>query len=212
MDDELIVAHGAVAKLMPFVHLPVQSGADTVLAAMNRGHDADHYRAVVERMRKARPDIALSSDFIVGHPGESDDDFRRTLALAREIDYAQAYSFKYSRRPGTPASVQPGQVPEPVKAERLAELQALLSERQLAFNRRFTGETVKVLFDRAGSGRDQIAGRSPHMQAVHVDCASPDDAARRIGTIADVVVTGAHANSLAGRIGDPAPHPESAAA
>jgi tRNA-2-methylthio-N6-dimethylallyladenosine synthase len=179
---------------------------------MNRGHDVAGYLEIVDRLRRERPDIARSSDFIVGHPGESDDDFERTLALVREVDYAQAYSFKYSRRPGTPASAQPAQVPEAVKADRLAELQRLLAAHQLAFNRRFEGASVKVLFDRGGSGRDQIAGRSPHMQAVHVDCAATEEAARRIGAVADVVIVGAHANSLAGRLADPVPQSEIAPA
>ena len=211
MDADLIAAHGEVPRLMPFLHLPVQSGSDRVLAAMNRGHDVAQYLEIVDRLRRARPDIALSSDFIVGHPGESDDDFERTLALVREVDYAQAYSFKYSRRPGTPASAQPAQVPEAVKADRLAELQRLLAARQLAFNRRFEGARVKVLFDRGGSGRNQIAGRSPHMQAVHVDCAATEEA-RRIGAGADVVIVGAHANSLAGRLADTVPQSEIAPA
>ena len=206
MDDDLIAAHGEVAKLMPFLHLPVQSGSDRVLAAMNRDHGVDEYKMTVDRLRHARADIALSSDFIVGHPGETDDDFEQTLSLVRDVGFAQAYSFKYSRRPGTPASVQTNQVPEAVKSERLAELQALLSAQQRDFNRHYEGKAIAVLFDRSGSRPGQIAGRSPHMQAVHVDDVG-DGAGDRMGTIADVMVTAAHANSLAGRLASPSPGP-----
>jgi tRNA-2-methylthio-N6-dimethylallyladenosine synthase len=202
MDADLVAAHGEVPQLMPFLHLPVQSGSNSVLAAMNRGHRGADYLQIVDQLRQARPDIALSSDFIVGHPGETDEDFEQTLTLIREVEYAQAYSFKYSRRPGTPASAQPGQVPETVKADRLAELQGLLSAQQMTFNRRFEGQVVKVLFDRSGSRPNQIAGRSPHMQAVHVDYAATGEATRRMGTIAEVEIVGAHANSLAGTLAD----------
>jgi len=212
MDDDLIAAHGEVPRLMPFLHLPVQSGSDSVLAAMNRGHGVADYRAVVDRLRRARADIALSSDFIVGHPGEPDADFERTLALVREVGFAQAYSFKYSRRPGTPASVLPGQVPEAVKADRLAELQSLLAAQQLAFNRRFEGETVTVLFDRPGSRPNQIAGRSEYMQAVHVDCAGAAEVEAGMGGFADVVIVEGRANSLAGRLAARAPGPATASA
>ena len=136
MDDALIAAHGEVEALMPYLHLPVQSGSDRVLKAMNRGHTADDYLRLVERIRAARPDIALSGDFIVGFPGEREADFEATLALVREVRYASAFSFKYSRRPGTPAAAMPGQVAEAVKAERLARLQALLDEQQTRLQRR----------------------------------------------------------------------------
>jgi len=212
MDADLIAVHGEVPQLMPFLHLPVQSGSDRVLATMNRGHRAADYLEIVDRLRRARPDIALSCDFIVGHPGETDDDFEQTLALVREVGFAQAYSFKYSCRPGTPASVQPGQVPESVKAERLSKLQSLLSAQQMTFNRRFEGKAVEVLFDRSGSRPDQIAGRSPHMQAVHVSCDAAEEAARRMGTIADVMIVGAYANSLAGQLADVVSHSEIASA
>ena len=194
MDDDLVVAHGELPGLMPYLHLPVQSGSDRVLAAMNRGHGAADYLRIVEKLRKARPDIALSSDFIVGHPGETDADFEDTLALVREVDYAQAYSFKYSRRPGTPGAVMPGQLAEDVKAERLARLQDLLNRQQIAFNEKFVGRTVPVLFDRQGARPNQILGRSPYMQAVYVsrESASP------LGKILDVHILGARANSLAG--------------
>ncbi len=202
MDADLIAIHGKVPQLMPFLHLPVQSGSDRVLATMNRGHRAVDYLKIIDRLRRARPDIALSCDFIVGHPGETDDDFERTLALVREVKFAQAYSFKYSRRPGTPASVQTGQVPETVKADRLSELQSLLSAQQMTFNRRFKGKLVKVLFDRSGNRPDQIAGRSPHMQAVHVGCDAADNWSQRMGTIADVNIVEAYANSLAGQLAE----------
>ena len=212
MDADLVAAHGEVPQLMPFLHLPVQSGSDSVLATMNRGHRTADYLETVDQLRHARPDIALSCDFIVGHPGETDADFDQTLALVRRVEFAQAYSFKYSRRPGTPASVQPGQVPDTAKADRLAELQRLLASQQMTFNRRFEGEAVKVLFDRSGSRPNQIAGRSPHMQAVHVGCAAADEAARRMGTIADVMIVGAHANSLAGQFADAVSQSEIASA
>src|SRR5712691_4412115 len=150
VDDGLVAAHRDVAELMPFLHLPVQSGADRVLAAMHRRHTADDYRRTVERLRRARPDLALSSDFIVGFPGESDEDFRATLALVRDISFAQAFSFKYSPRPGTPAAGAAHQIPEPVKAERLAILQALLHDGQRLFNEASVGRVLPVLFEKLG--------------------------------------------------------------
>ena len=198
MDDALIAAHGEVPELMPYLHLPVQSGSDRVLAAMNRGHDAAFYLRLVDRLRAARPDLALSSDFIVGHPGESDEDFEATLALVRAVGYAQAYSFKYSPRPGTPAAARDDQLPEPVKSERLARLQELLNEQQHTFNQRAVGMEMPVLFERAGRRDAQAAGRSPFMQAVHVDCADAAEAQALIGDIVTVRITGAHANSLSG--------------
>jgi tRNA-2-methylthio-N6-dimethylallyladenosine synthase len=200
MDDELIAAHGEVPELMPFLHLPVQSGSDRVLAAMNRGHDADTYARLVERLRAARPDIALSSDFIVGHPGESDADFEATLTLIRAVGYAQAYSFKYSARPGTPAAGRSDPVAEPVKAERLARLQDLVNDQQQVFNRRAVGALTPVLFERSGRRDAQAAGRTPFMQAVHVDCADAAQAQALIGEIVPVHVITAHANSLGGRL------------
>ena len=178
MEDGLIRAHGEVPALMPYLHLPVQAGSDTVLRAMNRKHTGDDYRRIVERLRAARPDIALASDFIVGFPGESNADFEETLRLVRDVTYAQAYAFKYSARPGTPAATAEAQVPEPVKVERLAALQALLAEQQTAFNRRFLGQTIPVLFDRPGRRPGQLAGRSPWQHAVHA--AAPADWQNRI--------------------------------
>jgi tRNA-2-methylthio-N6-dimethylallyladenosine synthase len=194
MDDELIRAHGTVDRLMPYLHLPVQSGSDRVLAAMNRRHRADGYRKVVDRLRAARPDLALSSDFIVGFPGESDRDFADTLALVTDVGFAQAYSFKYSPRPGTPAALLE-QVPEGVKAERLAMLQTLLGEQQAAFNRATLGRVLPVLFEREGRRSGQLTGRSPYMQAVHATAPQ-----RLLGRIVDLRIDGCHPNSLAGTV------------
>ena len=200
MDDDLITAHGEVPVLMPYLHLPVQSGSDRILAAMNRRHGAADYLEVIQRLRAARPDLALSSDFIVGFPGESDQDFAATLRLVTEVGYAQAYSFKYSPRPGTPAADAVEQVPEPVKAERLAMLQELLGAQQSAFNQSCVGRELTVLLEAEGRRPGQLLGRSPYMQAVHVD--APAAARNRL---AQVRIEAAHPNSLAGRlIEDPA--------
>ena len=195
MDDALIGAHGEVEALMPYLHLPVQAGSDRVLKAMNRGHTAEHYLTLVARIRAARPDMALSGDFIVGFPGESDADFEATLGLVREVGYASAFSFKYSRRPGTPASAMPGQVAEEVKAERLARLQALLAEQQTGFNAAQVGLTLEVLFDQPGRHPGQVLGRSPYLQAVHAEGPS-----HLIGRITPVRITGAARNSLAAEL------------
>ena len=195
MDDDLIAAHAEVPALMPYLHLPVQSGSDRILAAMNRKHTADDYRRTVDRLRAARPDLALSSDFIVGFPGETDADFAATLKLVTQVGYAQAYSFKYSARPGTPAATADNQVPEAVKAGRLAALQQLLEAQQAAFNHACIGRTMPVLLDRAGRKPGQMVGRSPWMQAVHV-MAPPE----RFGRIADIAIDRATANSLAGHL------------
>ena len=193
MDDELIAAHGSVPALMPFLHLPVQSGSDRILAAMNRKHSQADYRAVVDRLREARPDLALSSDFIVGFPGESDRDFADTLRLVTDIGYAQAYSFKYSARPGTPAAALDDQVPEAAKSERLAMLQELLSAQQRAFNQASVGQVVPVLLDRHGKRPGQLQGRSPSMQSVFVAANKA-----HYGSIVDVHIDDAFANSLTG--------------
>jgi len=195
MDEELIAAHGEVPACMPHLHLPVQSGSDRVLAAMNRRHRVDDYRRMVARLRAARPDIALSSDFIVGFPGETDADFEATLRLVDEIGFAQAYSFRYSPRPGTPAALLPGQVETPVAAARLAALQSLLQAQQTAFNRAAKGRVMPVLFERRGRPRGQLMGRSPYLQAVHV--AAP---AARLGAISAVEITGCTRNGLKGRL------------
>jgi len=201
MDDDLIRAHGEVEKLMPWLHLPVQSGSDRVLAAMNRKYTADDYRRIVERLREARSDLALSSDFIVGFPGESEADHEATLRLVEEIGFAQAYSFKYSPRPGTPGSVMPRQVPEEVKDRRLAELQALLEEQQRRFNAATVGRVLPVLFERPGRHPGQLVGRTPYMQAVHVS-----DPRLCLGDHAFVEIVAHHPHSLAGRV--VAPHRE----
>ncbi len=195
MDEGLLAAHGAVAKLMPFVHLPVQSGSDRVLRAMNRRHSADGYRRIVERLRVHRPDVALSSDFFVGFPGETDADFDATMDLVREIGFAQAYTFKYSARPGTPAAEAQDQVPEPVREARLSALQSLLAAQQAAFNRASIGRRMDVLFERPGRRAGQAVGRSPYNQAVHVN--APESL---IGAIRTVEVVGAQAHSLHGAL------------
>jgi len=193
MDASLIAAHGEVAALMPYLHLPVQSGSDRILAAMNRRHTAAEYLATVEALRRARPDIALSSDFIVGFPGETDADFAATLALLRTVGYAQAYSFKYSVRPGTPAGTMDRQVPEAVKEERLQALQAVLAAQQQDFNAASVGRTVPVLFERPGRHPGQLVGRSPYNQAVHA--AAPQS---YLGAVADVRIESCLAHSLGG--------------
>ena len=211
MSDDLIAAHRDVPVLMPYLHLPVQSGSDRILRAMNRRHRAADYLRLVDKLRAARPDIALSGDFIVGFPGESDADFAATLALVEDVGYAQAYSFKYSPRPGTPAAAAPDQVPETVKAERLATLQALLKEQQAAFNAASVGRTLPVLLERPGRKPGQGVGRSPHMQAVHVDLGGADAGAaaaldggppasyiERQGELITVKIVGAGPNSLEG--------------
>jgi tRNA-2-methylthio-N6-dimethylallyladenosine synthase len=196
MDEALIAAHGEVTKLMPYLHLPVQSGSDAMLHAMNRQHTADHYIRLIERIRAARPDIALSSDFIVGFPGETEADFEATLALIREVGFVQAYSFKYSPRPGTPAATREAQVADEIKAERLARLQALVGEQQLQFNRACAGRRLPVLFDRRGRNATQLVGRSPYLQSVHLD----DAPAELFGQIAEIDIEEGFAMSLRGRL------------
>ena len=195
MADALIEAHRDISALMPFLHLPVQSGSDRVLAAMNRKHTAAFYLRLAERLRAARPDIALSSDFIVGHPGETDEDFEATLALVRQVRFAQAFSFKYSPRPGTPAAGAPGQVPEDVKDARLQTLLALLRAQQEAFNLGTEGLTLPVLFTGPGRKPGQLSGRTPYLQPVH----TPGPLAM-IGMQADVRIARAHPNSLLGTL------------
>ncbi len=195
MSDDLIAIHGSEPKLMPYLHLPVQSGSDEILKKMNRKHKAELYFDIIERLRKIRPDIALSSDFIVGFPGESDKDFEDTMELIRKIGYGSAYSFKYSQRPGTPAAVDENQVDEMVKQERLARLQALVHEQQVAFNHSFVGKTIKVLFDRDGKLGGQLLGKGEHMQSVYVNASQG-----LRGTIADVKVTGGFLNSVTGEV------------
>ncbi len=193
MDDDLIALYGDEPALMPYLHLPYQSGSDRILAAMNRKHTAEEYEALIARIRAARPDLALSTDVIVGFPSETDQDFEDTLALARRVGFAQAFSFKYSARPGTPAASLEGQVPEAVKKERLAVLQALIEDSRRDFDRAIVGRTLPVLFEGKGRKPGQIAGRSPYLQAVHVD--GPESL---IGHIAEVDISAAGPNSLSG--------------
>jgi len=195
MDDALIAAHGEVPQLMPYLHLPVQSGSDRILEAINRRHGRDLFLGIVDRLRAHRPDLALSTDFIVGFPGESDADFDATMRLVEEVGFASAFSFKYSRRPGTPGSAMPDQVPENVKAARLAALQALLGQQARDFNLSKVGATVPVLFAEPGRKPGQIIGKTPWLQSVYAD-----GPARLIGRVVDVRLVDGHANSLAGEI------------
>ncbi|HSZ10699.1 MAG TPA: tRNA (N6-isopentenyl adenosine(37)-C2)-methylthiotransferase MiaB [Rhizomicrobium sp.] len=195
MGDDLIAAHGDVEELMPFLHLPVQSGSDKVLEKMNRQHSAEDYLRLVERIRAAKPDIALSSDFIVGFPGESDKDFEATMALAREVEYASSFSFKYSARPGTPAATSQFQIPEDVKSARLETLQSLLRAQTDSFNKSCENRVMDVLFEKPGRKQGQAVGRSPYLQSVHVM-----DAEHLIGRIAKVRIEEAMTNSLKGAL------------
>ncbi len=198
MEDSLIAAHRDLPSLMPYLHLPVQSGSDRILAAMNRRHTCKEYLDIIDRMRAVRPDIAFSSDFIVGFPGESEHDFHATLSLIDTVGYAGAFSFKYSARPGTPAAERPGQLPEAVKSERLYLLQKKIRRQQDAFNAQCCGQRLDVLFEKPGRHPGQIVGRSPYLQPVHV-MVPPD----MIGRIAAVEVTEVDANSLFGTLVDP---------
>ena len=193
--DELIAAHRDLPQLMPYLHLPVQSGSDRILRLMNRKHGRAKYLELIDRIRAARPDMALSGDFIVGFPGETDRDFEDTLDLVRRVNYASAFSFMYSPRPGTPAATMAAQVPEAVARERLHALQALLTEQQVAFNASRAGLTVPVLFERKGRHGAQAIGRSPWLQSVHVE-----DADHLIGEIVAVEVERGQQNSLTGRL------------
>jgi tRNA-2-methylthio-N6-dimethylallyladenosine synthase len=193
MAHDLIAAHGDEPKLMPYLHLPVQAGSDRVLKAMNRRHTADSYIRVIERIRAVRPDIAISGDFITGFPGETEADFQATLALVRAVRYASAYSFKYSPRPGTPAATAK-QVPEEEKADRLVQLQALLTEQQTEFQAGCVGRTLAILIEKPGRHPGQMVGRSPYLQAVHLDCDTS-----LTGRIVEAEITSAGPNSLAGR-------------
>jgi tRNA-2-methylthio-N6-dimethylallyladenosine synthase len=193
MDDALIGAHADLPQLMPFLHLPVQSGSDRILASMNRKHGAADFLRIIEKLRQYRPDIALSSDFIVGHPGETEADFEATLDLIRQVGFAQAFSFKYSQRPGTPAAGAPNQVPEAEKDRRLQALQALLRAQQQAFNTACVGRTLPVLITGPGRYPGQIAGRSPYLQPVHLQ-----GPLALTGQEIPVRILSAHTNSLAG--------------
>ncbi|KQI67395.1 (dimethylallyl)adenosine tRNA methylthiotransferase [Loktanella sp. 3ANDIMAR09] len=196
MDDALIAAHGECAKLMPYLHLPVQSGSDRILKAMNRKHTAQGYIRLIERIRAARPDILLSGDFIVGFPGETEDDFEATMDLIRTVNYGQAYSFKYSTRPGTPAAEKP-QLPEDVMNDRLQRLQALLTEQQRAIQNTMVGREVGVLFEKKGRIDGQLIGKSDYLHAVYAD--APETA---IGQVRRVRIETAGPNSLGGVLVD----------
>ena len=199
--DDLIFAHRDIEKLMPNLHLPAQSGSDKILKSMNRGHTGAEYRALVEKIISARPDISLSSDFIIGFPGETDADFEDTYNLVRDIGFVQTYSFKFSARPGTPAAAMEGQVEDHVMCERLDRLQALLAENTLRFNATFVGKTLPVLFERLGKQPGQIVGRSPHMQPVTVE-ASVDKIPELMHRIANVEIKQSSAGSLVGVLAD----------
>ncbi|MFL6754324.1 MAG: tRNA (N6-isopentenyl adenosine(37)-C2)-methylthiotransferase MiaB [Sphingomicrobium sp.] len=192
MNDELIAAHGEIDKLMPYLHLPVQSGSNRILKAMNRSHTAENYLAILEKMRAARPDIALSGDFIVGFPGETEEDFEATLQIVDAVRYASAYSFKYSPRPGTPAATMEDQIPRDIMDDRLQRLQARINQHQLAFNRSTVGTDTQILVERNGKHDRQMIGRSPWLQSVHVETSA------KVGDIVDVTLVGAGPNSMSG--------------
>lgn len=193
VDDDLIACHRDLSKLMPYLHLPVQSGSDRILKAMNRRHNRDDYIRVIDKLKEANPAIGLSSDFIVGFPGESDADFQATLDLVNYVKYVQAFSFKYSRRPGTPAAVYENQIEEKVKKERLEILQNLLFSYQLRFNTESIGKTMPVLFDMKGRHKGQLIGRTPYMQNLHAELGK-----EYLNKIVPVKITGANTNSLSG--------------
>lgn len=193
MDDSLIAAHKNLGMLMPYLHLPVQSGSDRILKAMNRQHKADDYLRLIDRIRKARPDIAFSGDFIVGFPGETDEDFEATMKLVQEVGYSSAYSFKYSPRPGTPGATMKGHIEEKVKDERLQRLQALILDQQHQFLQSKIGKRIEVLVEKVGRHEGQMVGRSPWLLPVAVSTNA------KIGEIIAVDVTDASSNSLLGR-------------
>ncbi len=195
MNDELLAAHRDLPQLMPYLHLPVQSGSDRILQAMNRRHGSKSYLQIIEKIRKYRPDIAISGDFIVGFPGESDEDFSDTMTLVKEVGYASAYSFKYSPRPGTPGALLENRVEPEVADERLQQLQELIKRQQGEFNDRCCGKTLSVLLEKPGRQDGQLAGRSPYLQAVHVDAPSS-----MIGSIVPVRIKSAGPNSLYGEL------------
>jgi tRNA-2-methylthio-N6-dimethylallyladenosine synthase len=200
MSDELIEAHRDNPKLMPYLHLPVQSGSDAILKAMNRRHSRADYLRLIERIKSARPDMAMSGDFIVGFPGETDADFEDTLSIVREVGYASAYTFKYSTRPGTPGATMPDQVPEDVKTDRLARLAELVTAQMRGFGLSVVGRVLDVLIERPGRMPGQIGGRSPYLQAVHME--GPE---RLIGSVQPVLIVAGGNNSIEGKI---VTHPE----
>jgi tRNA-2-methylthio-N6-dimethylallyladenosine synthase len=195
MSDDLIAAHAENTKLMPYLHLPIQAGSDRILKEMNRGHRSEDYLSLITRIRQARPDIALSGDFIVGFPGETEADFEATLAITREVRYASAFSFKYSPRPGTPAAEMAEQVPEEVKSDRLARLHELLATQQKAFNRACVGSDMAILLEKPGRHQGQLIGRSPYLQSVYIDAAG-----HAIGDMVNVTIDAVGSNSLSAHI------------
>jgi tRNA-2-methylthio-N6-dimethylallyladenosine synthase len=197
MSDDLITAHGENPKLMPYLHLPIQSGNDRILKVMNRGHTTDEYLKLIERIRKAQPRIAMTSDFIVGFPGETDQEFEDTLQLVRDVQYAGAFSFKYSPRPGTPAAEREDQIPAELMNERLARLQTLLSQQQAAFNLSCVGQTLTVLLEKPGRLEGQLIGRSPYLQSVHLEAP-----AHLVGSFVSAKILAVGPNSLSGQYVD----------
>lgn len=195
MSDDLIKAHGQIDKLMPFLHLPIQSGSDKILKSMNRKHTRDEYFTIIDKLRTIRPDIALSSDFIVGFPGETDEDFADTLDLVNRVKYSQCFSFKYSPRPGTPAATKE-QIPEHIKTERLSVLQQILAKQQLEFNESCVGKIMPVLFQKEGKYDDHIGGKTPYMQSAYVENADKS----LLGKIVNVKITKGLAISVTGEI------------
>lgn len=208
MADDLLAAHRDIKKLMPFLHLPIQSGSNNVLKMMNRKHTRQDYFKIIEKLREVRPDMGLSSDFIVGFPGETDKDFRDTIDLIEKIGFTQCYSFKYSPRPGTPAAEAKTQIDEKVKDERLAELQALLTKQQVEFNQKSEGKIMPVLFEKeapkSGKARaratTQLWGKSPYLQSVIVDVSSEEEAKKYLGEIAQIKILKSRPSSLIGEI------------
>ena len=194
MSDDLFEAHARNEKLMPYLHLPVQSGNDRILKAMNRGHDTKHYLQIIERMRKARADMAISGDFIVGFPGETESEFQDTMNIVQEVNYASAYSFKYSPRPGTPAAERKDQIADDVKTDRLLRLQALITAQTTAFNASCVGKRFDVLLEKPGRQAGQVIGRSPYLQSVHLEAGTS-----KIGDIAKVTIKSVGPNSLSGQ-------------
>jgi tRNA-2-methylthio-N6-dimethylallyladenosine synthase len=194
MGDDLVEAHGANPKLMPYLHLPVQSGSNRVLKAMNRGHTTEDYLKLIDRIRSAQPRMALTSDFIVGFPGETDAEFEDTLNLARAVNYAGAFSFKYSPRPGTPAAEREDQIPEDIKSDRLVQLQNLLTHQQAGFNQSCIGQNLTVLLEKPGRQDGQVIGRSPYLQSVHLEAPKG-----LIGTFVDAHILAVGPNSLSGQ-------------
>ena len=197
MSDDLIACHHDLDKLMPYLHLPVQSGSDKILKAMNRRHTRDDYLRVIDKLSAANPHLRMSSDFIVGFPGETDDDFKQTLDIVNRVKYIQAFSFKYSKRAGTPAAIMPNQIEEKIKKERLEILQNLLFSYQEKFNRSSVGKTMPILFEHKGRHSGQLIGRTPYMQNVHVEIAK-----EFLNKIVDIKITSATVNSLTGELAD----------